>query len=67
MSKKKFRTPGTWFSFRTGEKTQWASDLNSAEFLLTLPKGVVLSKSRAKLLERALHDAADNVMAPWFI
>ena len=64
---KKCLTPGTWFCFRAGEHTQWASSSNSAEFLLTLPPSVVLTKARAKLLEKALHDAAEQTMAPWFV
>lgn len=65
-TKRKCRTPGVWFLFRTGEKTRWASDSNSAEFLLTLPSNVVLTTARAKTLEKALHDAAESTMAPWF-
>lgn len=63
---KKCLTPGTWFCFRTGKHTQWASTDNSAEFLFTLPPNVILSKTRAKQLEKALHDAAEQAMAPWF-
>ena len=66
MTKKKCQTPGVWFMFRTGEHTQWASTSNSAEFLLTIPPPVVLTKARARLLETALHDAAEATMAPWF-
>ena len=64
--KRKCLTPGTWFLFRTGQYTQWASDSNSAELLLTLPPHVVLTKERAGLLNKALHDAAEKAMAPWF-
>ena len=67
MAKKKCLTPGTWFCFRTAKHTQWASPgSNSAEFLLTLPADIPLTNARAKRLEKALHDAAENVMAPWF-
>jgi hypothetical protein len=66
MKKSKCRTRGTWFCFRLGSKTQWASSDNSAEFLITLPPTVVMTKYRAKRLEKVLHDAAENLMAPWF-
>ena len=66
MPKTKCQTPGAWFLFRAGEKTQWSGSPGSVEFLMTIPLDVVVTKQRARLLEKALHDAAEEAMAPWF-
>ena len=62
MAKRKCLTPGADFFCRVtptlGETTVYLQ--------LGIPRGIVISKARAKAIEKAFHDSMEKTMAPWW-
>jgi len=61
---KKCKTPGALFHCYT-EKPN-AVGQTSVHMGVTIPKGIVISKTRARAIDKAFHNALENVMAPWW-
>ena len=64
---KKCKTPGIWFCFST--ETQRLINLPTVckgQFMFSLPGDIILTKARARRLEKALHDTTESVLASLF-
>jgi hypothetical protein len=62
--KKKCATPGALFHCIVERPN--AVGQTSVHMGVTIPSGIVISRTRARAIEKAFHDALENAMAPWW-
>jgi hypothetical protein len=62
--KRKCLTPGALFHCYTDKPN--AVGQTSVHMGVTIPSGIVISRTRAAAIDRAFHDALEKTMAPWW-